>query len=139
MLRVECVRDTTNLMSLKGDFERLCHGATMQRLSWLIPWCEAYQATHRLHVLVAYRGESVCGILPLAETSSTLTGRSLVFLGSDKVCSDDLGILVDSSDGEAVAVAFATWLAQSPDCCRWDQLNLDGVRVENPTMARFGR
>ena len=111
----------------------------MQRLSWLMPWWDAYQATHRLHVLVAYRGESVCGILPLAETTSALTGRSLVFLGSGKVCSDDLGILAENTDGEEVALAFATWLIQSPECCRWDQLNLDGVRDDNQVMDYFGQ
>ncbi len=138
MIRVECVREADKLKSLTSDFDRLSNGATMRRLSWLMPWWDAYQATHRLHVLVAYRGESVCGIFSLAETHSALTGRSLVFLGSGKVCSDDLGILADSSDVEEVAVAFATWLIQSPDCCRWDQLDLDGVREDNPVMAHFG-
>lgn len=138
MIRVECVREPSKLKSLTCDFDRLSKGATMQRLSWLMPWWDAYQATHRLHVLVAYRGESVCGIFPLAETHSALAGRSLVFMGSGKVCSDDLGILAESTDGEEVAVAFATWLIQSPDCCRWDQLDLDGVRERNQVMAHFG-
>ncbi len=138
-IRIECVREAAKLKSLKADFDRLSHGATMQRLSWLASWWDAYQASHRLHVLVAYCGERVCGILPLAETTSALTGRSLVFLGSGKVCSDDLGILADPIDSWEVAVAFATWLVQSPDCCRWDYLNLDGVRDGNQAMAHFGR
>ncbi len=111
----------------------------MQRLSWLMPWWDAYQATHRLHVLVAYRKESVCGIFPLAETTSTLTGRSLVFMGSGKVCSDDMGILAQSVDSQEVAAAFAAWLVESPDCCRWDHLDLDGVREDNKTMDCFGQ
>ncbi len=138
MIRVECVREPAKLKSLTCDFDRLSKGATMQRLSWLMPWWDAYQTTHRLHVLVAYRGESVRGIFPLAETYSALTGRSLVFLGSGKVCSDDLGILAESCEVEEVAEAFATWLIQSPDCCRWDQLDLDGVREANQAMAHFG-
>jgi len=138
MIRVECVREAAKLKSLTCDFDRLSKGATMQRLSWLIPWWDAYQVTHRLHVLVAYRGESVCGIFPLAETHSALAGRSLVFMGSGKVCSDNLGILAERCDVEEVAVAFATWLIQSPDCCRWDQLDLDGVREDNQAMAHFG-
>ena len=137
-IRVECVRDTARLESLAGDFARLSNGAAMQRLSWLLPWWHAYQATYRLHVLVAYRGESVCGIMPLAESTSALTGRSLVFMGSGKVCSDDLGILVQSSDIEEVAVAFATWVVESPDCCQWDHLDLDGVREGNHAMECFG-
>lgn len=111
----------------------------MQRLSWLMPWWDAYQATHRLHVLVAYRGESVCGIFPLAETTSALAGRLLVFMGSGKVCSDDMGILAEPVDGQEIAAAFATWLVESPDCCRWDHLDLDGVRENNLTMDYFGR
>lgn len=111
----------------------------MQRLCWLLPWWEAYQSSHALHVLVAYRGEQVCGILPLAETSMVATGRTLVLMGSGKVCSDDLGILVDESDRNEIADAFATWLVASPDCCRWDHLDLDGVRENNQTMKVFGQ
>ncbi len=139
MIRIECVRDAARLESLKSDFDRLSNGAAMRRLSWLMPWWDAYQATHRLHVLVAYRGESVCGILPLTEATSALTGRSLVFMGSGKVCSDDMGILAEPADGQEVAAAFATWLVESPDCCRWDHLDLDGVRENNLTMDTFGQ
>ena len=138
MMRVECVRDAVRLESLTEDFARLSQGAAMQRLSWLLPWWQAYQATHRLHVLVAYQSESVCGIMPLAETTSALTGRSLVFMGSGKVCSDDLGILAKPSDNEEVAESFAKWLMESPDCCRWDHLDLDGVRAGNQAMECFG-
>jgi len=114
----------------------------MRQLCWLLPWWKAHQATHSLHVLVAYRGEEVCGILPLAETYQALTGRSLVFVGSGKVCSDDLGILLDESntkacDHEEIIEAFANWLVQSPNCCRWDHLDLDGVRESNPSMEVF--
>ena len=137
-IHVECVRDAARLESLAGDFARLSNGAAMQRLSWLMPWWNAFQATYRLHVLVAYRGELVCGIMPLAESTSALTGRSLVFMGSGKVSSDDLGILAQSSDIEEVAVAFATWVVESPDCCQWDQLDLDGVREGNQAMECFG-
>ncbi len=138
-IRVECVRDAARLESLAGDFARLSNGAAMQRLSWLMPWWNAYNATYRLHVLVAFRGENVCGIMPLAETTSAVTGMSLVFMGSGKVCSDDLGILAQSSDIEEVAVAFATWVVESPDCCQWDHLDLDGVREGNQAMECFGR
>ena len=138
-IRIECVRDAGKLESLKGDFDRLSNGAVMQRLCWLLPWWEAYQSSHTLHVLVAYRGEQVCGILPLAETSVVMTGRTLVFMGSGKVCSDDLGILVEESDSEEIAEAFATWLVESPDCCRWDHLDLDGVRENNRVMELFGQ
>ena len=139
MIRIECVRDAARLESLTSDFDRLSNGAAMQRLSWLMPWWNAYQVIHRLHVLVAYRGESVCGILPLAETTSALTGRSLVFMGSGKVCSDDMGILAEPADSQEIAMAFATWLVESPDCCRWDHLDLDGVRELNQTMEYFGQ
>ena len=139
MLRVECIREASKLESLKDDFDLLSNGATMRRLSWLIPWWNAYQANYKLHVLVAYRGERVCGIFPLAETTMAVTGRCLVFMGSGKVCSDDLGILADLADAEEVADAFATWLVQSQDCCHWDHLDLDGVRENNASMAYFGR
>ena len=139
MLRVECIREASKLESLRVHFDRLSHGATMRRLSWLIPWWNAYQANYKLHVLVAYRGENVCGILPLAETTATVTGRCLVFMGSGKACSDDLGILAEQDDAEEVADAFANRLMQSQDCCEWDHLDLDGVRENNACMAYFAR
>ncbi len=110
----------------------------MQRPSWLLPWWEAYQASHKLHVLVGYRGDQVCALFPLAEAHSTLTGKSLVFMGSGKVCSDDLGILVEDSDSEETAAAFASWLV-SHESCHWDHLNLDGIRENNLAMSHFGR
>jgi len=138
-IRIECVRDAGKLESLKGDFDRLSKGAVMQRLCWLLPWWEAYQSSHTLHVAVAYRDEQVCGILPLVERNVVITGRTLVFMGSGKVCSDDLGILVEEADSEEIAEAFATWLVESPDCCRWDHLDLDGVRANNRVMELFGQ
>jgi CelD/BcsL family acetyltransferase involved in cellulose biosynthesis len=136
-LRVECVRDAATLESLKDDFARLSGGAFMQSLAWLVPWWEAYCDNHKLHVLVGYRDAEVCGIFPLAETSNAITGRSLVFMGSGKVCSDNLGILASEVDAEAVAIAFADWLVCSPECCQWDQLNLDGIRDSNLAMQHF--
>ena len=136
-IRIECVRDTAALESLERDFDQLSGGNAMRRLSWLIPWWNAYQATHSLHVLIAYRDGNVCGIMPLAETTSPLTGRSLVFMGSGKVCTDDCGILVKQSDAQEVSEVFATWVVQSPECCRWDHLNLDGVRENNFAMECF--
>jgi len=136
-IRVECVRDTATLETLKQDFDRLSGGNAMQRLSWLLPWWNAYQANHLLHVLVAYRDATVCGIMPLVETTSHLTGRSLVFMGNGKVCTDDCGILVERSDAREIAETFASWIVQSPECCRWDHLNLDGVRESNFAMQFF--
>ncbi len=137
IIRVECVRNVASLESLSSDFIRLSAGAAMQRLSWLLPWWEAYQANYKLHVLVGFRGENVCGIFPLVESTSALTGRSLVLMGSGKACSDNLGILVEDVDSEPVANTFADWLVNSPDCCRWDLLNLDGIRESNRAMAHF--
>ena len=138
MIQVECVRDAHRLEALRVDWDRLSRGSVMQRFSWLMSWWRAYQANHRLHVLVAYRGEQVCGLMPLAETKTVWTGCTLVFMGSGKVCSDNQGILSDASDVNDVSDAFAMWLSVSPDCCRWDHLDLDGVREHNSGMKRFG-
>ena len=136
-LKVECIRDEKKLRTLEHDLCRLSHGAVMQRPSWLMPWWEAYQSHYQLHGLVAYRDGLVCGIFPLVETTLALTGRSLVLMGSGKACSDDLGILVRTDDAKEVATAFAEWLVHSPDCSRWDHLNLDGIRDSNLAMSWF--
>jgi CelD/BcsL family acetyltransferase involved in cellulose biosynthesis len=139
MLRVECIRDTAVLESLKPDWDRLAHGSVMRGFSWQAAWWDAYRDSCKLHVLVAYRDDRICGLLPLSETYSAWTGRTLVFIGSGKVCSDDLGILVDEIERDEVADAFATFLVESKNCCRWDHLNLDGIRESDLGMLRFGR
>lgn len=138
MIHVECIQHASQLESLRSDWDRLSNGSLMRRYSWLSSWWQAYQESHKLHVLVAYREGTVCGILPLASTHCSWTGLNLVFMGSGKVCSDDLGILALDSDMESVAQAFATWLVESPTCCHWDHLNLDGIREENFGMRCFG-
>lgn len=139
MFQIECVREPVQLAKLKSDWDRLSQGALMQRHAWMSSWWLSHQDNYRPHVLVAARGGQVCGILPLAETRNTWTGRTLVFVGSGKVCSDDLGLICNEDDGIFLAEAFATFVANSLECCRWDHLNLDGVRDKNQHMQRFLR
>jgi CelD/BcsL family acetyltransferase involved in cellulose biosynthesis len=125
------------LASILRDWERLSHGAVMRRPSWLLPWWFANQSNHRLHVLVAYKNEEVVGMMPLVETQSAWTGCTLVFMGSGKACSDDVGILCDEQNNLSVAIAFLKFLFESPGCAKWDHLNLDGIREDNACMNLF--
>ena len=140
MLRVECIRELSSLTSIQNDWNRLSNGMTMRRPSWLLSWWDAYQESHRLCVLVALSDDNqVRGIMPLAETRNLLTGSTLVFMGSGKVCSDEQGILCENGYGEETADAFANWLAVSSECLQWDHLNLDGIRDSDDVMKRFGQ
>ena len=140
MLRVECIRELSSLDSIKNDWNRLSMGMTMRRPSWLLSWWEAYQESYRLCVLVARsEDKQVRGMMLLAETKNLLTGSTLVFMGSGKVCSDEQGILCERGYGMATADAFANWLTNSSECKSWDNLNLDGIRSTDRVMQRFGQ
>jgi hypothetical protein len=110
----------------------------MRSLSWLLPWYSAYDSVYRLCILVAYRENEVCGIMPLVESKSTWTGNTLSFMGSGKACTDDCGILCFKEDEHEVAEAIAKWLVSSSNAIRWDHLNLDGVQENNAAMTYFG-
>lgn len=140
MLRVECIRELGSLDSIKNDWNRLSMGTTMRRPSWLMSWWEAYGQSYRLCALVARSQDNqVRGMMFLAETKNILTGSSLVFMGSGKVCSDEQGILCERGYSMAVADAFANWLSNSTECKPWDNLNLDGIRSTDRVMQRFGQ
>jgi CelD/BcsL family acetyltransferase involved in cellulose biosynthesis len=137
MIQVECVRNVSDWASLKPEWDALSDAAVMRGFDWLTAWWSSNREEHQLQILVAKRGEAVIGILPLALTKHAWMGNTLVFLGSGKVCSDDTGILCTPSDAIPVADAFADYLASAPEACRWDHLNLDGVREDNVAMQRF--
>ena len=140
MLRVECIDELSSLDSIKNEWNRLSMGMTMRRPSWLMSWWEAYHESYRLCVLVARSEDNqVRGMMLLAKTKNILTGSTLVFMGSGKVCSDEQGILCERGYGMAVADAFANWLTSSSECKPWDNLNLDGIRSTDRVMHRFGQ
>jgi CelD/BcsL family acetyltransferase involved in cellulose biosynthesis len=136
MLNVSVVNSLIELDSLRLDWDRLAAGHWMRSWDWQSQWIETYQGKGKLRVLVAEEGSQIVGIFPLFERYRSWTGRTLEMVGSDKICSDDLGILCHERDGVRVAEAFANFMLGSHGL-RWDYMDLDGIRVDNGTMSAF--
>jgi len=134
MVDVTLVRTIEQLERLAKDWDRLAQGAWMRSYLWHSCWVRHYAGPAELRVLVARRGTEVIGIMPMLEERRILTGRTLVWTGSGKVCTDDLGILVASEDQEVVTEAFAQTLVTG-SAFAWDYCDLDGVRDEDPSMT----
>jgi CelD/BcsL family acetyltransferase involved in cellulose biosynthesis len=72
--------------------------------------------------------------LPLAKHRAWIAGDCLVWIGSGKACSDDMGIVCEERDIEEAAVGFANCLVEQSQGVSWDRLDLDGVRANDSGM-----
>lgn len=136
MVNVSLIKSLQELESLRTHWNRLSDGHWMRSWDWQSQWIETYQGTGKVCVLVAEEAGQVLGILPFFERYRPWTGRTLEMVGSDKICSDDLGILCSDEHGVRVAAAFANYLSNSNEL-RWDYMDLDGIRANNFAMNAF--
>ena len=136
MVNVSLLKSLPELDSLRMHWDRLATGHWMRSWDWQSQWIETYQGKGKVRVLVAEEGGHVIGILPFFERYRPWTGRTLEMVGSDKICSDDLGILCNDQHSVRVAGAFADYLLGSNDL-RWDYMDLDGIRANDLAMNAF--
>lgn len=136
MVNVSLIKSLQELGSLRMDWDRLANSHWMRSWDWQSQWLETYQGKGKVRVLVAEQEGMVTGILPLFERYRPWTGRTLEMVGSDKICSDDLGILCGEQWETPVANAFAEFLLNSHQL-RWDYMDLDGIRANNFAMNAF--
>jgi len=136
MVKVSLIKSLPELDSLQLCWDRLGTGHWMRHWAWQSQWIETYQDKGKLRVLVAEEAGEVIGIFPLFERYRSWTGRTLEMVGSDKICSDDLGILCEEHNSMPVANAFAEYLLGSNELL-WDYMDLDGIRANNLVMNAF--
>lgn len=116
-----------------------------QRWEWLGTWWDAYQANHQLHILAIKRDGQTIAFAPWFLEKRVSTGRTIQFLGSGKVCSDHLSLLVDEPDQASVCDAIADWLVDVidtnptnvPKHLLWDSIELIGVDQDDPSINRL--
>lgn len=65
--------------------------------------------------------------MPLAKQRAWIAGNCLVWIGSGKACSDDMGMVCEHDDMEIAADGFAKYLSEDSSGLAWDRLDLDGV------------
>lgn len=113
-----------------------------QRWEWLGSWWRAYQQKHMLYVLKVQRDGETIAFAPWFLEKRVGLGRTLQFLGSGKVCTDHLSLLVSADDRQEVCDAIARWLIDVnterqfvvPKGLIWDAIEFIGVDKDDPTM-----
>jgi CelD/BcsL family acetyltransferase involved in cellulose biosynthesis len=138
MLQISLIKQPSQWRKLEECWDALDEGILTRGHRWLTAWWSVYGNLSELRIFVAKRDGRVVAILPLLRKCCLFQGDTLCFLGSGRACSDRMGILSNPEDGKEAGVAFADHLLQttSPEE-RWDHLDLDGVRSDDPTMNYF--
>jgi CelD/BcsL family acetyltransferase involved in cellulose biosynthesis len=138
MLNVNVIQNTAQWDSRKSLWDEITIPHFNRGFDWLRSWWDAYRSDHELMILEAVRDGNVLGFLPLARHRSLFTGDTLVWLGSGKACSDNMGLVCQPEDEYLVAETFAGFLAAPTHrSYRWDHIDLDGVRPQDPGMNVF--
>ncbi|TWU02488.1 GNAT family N-acetyltransferase [Stieleria varia] len=133
-LTTELISDSSQLDKATIDCWNSLAANPLQRWEWLGSWWHAYQGQHTLYVLLVKRGDEIVGIAPWCMENRISTGRTVVFLGSGKACTDHLSLLCRPGDIEPVCNALAQWLNETalgesikmPRELTWDAIELIG-------------
>ncbi|MCA9149894.1 MAG: GNAT family N-acetyltransferase, partial [Planctomycetales bacterium] len=134
MFDVICLRDPSELATLRDAWQQLAKGRLFADFDWLGSWADSYVNSGELQVVVARdQAGQVAAILPLYRDSSLVRGRTLKFLGSGKVCTEYQTLLVRESEPAVVIRAVAAWLAQSATEAgsEWDVLELESTHAND--------
>lgn len=115
-----------------ADWNRLAGDVPFRQYEWLETWWRHYRTPAMQPFLLTARNDDgeLIGLAPWYMAMSPLAGRVVRFLGSGEVCSDYLTLLAADGDREAVARAFAGWLA-TEGRGSWDLIHLDGIAQDD--------
>jgi CelD/BcsL family acetyltransferase involved in cellulose biosynthesis len=137
MLNVELITNSADWKNLRTEWNRLAGDRLCRRFDWLYAWWEANHDDYDLSIVKLTTANGKFAFLPLAKQRAWIAGDCLVWLGSGKACSDDMGMLSEEHDTEEAAVGFAKFLSEQSRGMTWDRLDLDGVRADDVGMNRL--
>lgn len=135
----------TRVEDLSGDDIAHWNGLAANpflRWEWLGTWAKTYCQSHSLYVLKVSRDETTVCFAPWFLEKRVTTGRTIQFLGSGKVCTDHLSLLVRPCDRDESCSSLANWLTEAisentPDQSResrWDSIEWIGVDENDESM-----
>ena len=124
MLNVEIIANPKDWQNLHKEWNQLAGERLCRRFEWLHAWWEANQADYDLSIAKLTTSDGGLAFLPLAKQRAWIAGERLVWLGSGKACSDDMGMLCSENDMDEAAVGFAKFLASQSPGMTWDRLDL---------------
>jgi len=137
MLNVEIIANPKDWQNLRTEWNRLAGDRLCRRFEWLHAWWEANQSDYDLSIAKLTTANGGLAFLPLAKQRAWIAGARLVWLGSGKACSDDMGMLCHENDTDEAAVGFTKFLTSQSREMTWDRLDLDGVRTDDVGMNRL--
>ena len=125
------------------EWNALAAEVPFRRWHWLHTWWECFGSIDQSELFVLAvrdREQALVGLAPWFVHSTATHGRVVRFLGSGKVCSDYLGLLVEPTKRNEVVAEIAAWLT-SRECGQklWDRLELDGVERDEPSVKALGK
>ena len=135
VLRVTQIEDLT---AYQQQWDHLADGCVFRSWTWLSTWWKHYQSlrpTQSLNVLLVFAEESSeqpVTILPCYTDTSFTRGKVLRLLGDGEVCSDHLGLLVDSADAQAASNAIADYLVHQWN--DWDLIDFSTIDCHDNSM-----
>ena len=108
---LETIADATGFQELRDEWDELLCSSSSNSFfltwEWLYPWWKHLSGDRTLSVVTVRSGGRLVAIAPLASRPRRLARmvpfRSLEFLGSDRVCSDYLDLIIErGKEGEAL-------------------------------------
>lgn len=139
-MNVERIRDEAGFRALRDEWEALALRAPNRSVfltwEWLFPWWRALGGDAALHlVTVRDRQGRLVGVAPLCIREEGRLGRTRVlgFLGTTRVSSEYLDLLVEPEQAEEVAKAVRSALLEGPQ--EWDIARLSDL-LESSVLGR---
>jgi len=137
--QVVTVADLTAFDGLRGEWNALLRASDSDTIfltwEWMRAWWSHLSAGCQLTILTVRRGSELLAIAPLCSQGRTVLGALQVsFLGTGRVGSDYLDVIVHPKDEAAVVPALATRLVEMGAA-----LDLRQVRITSSTARRLAR
>ena len=99
---IETIQNAAGFQELRGEWGELLQASASNSLfltwEWLYPWWKHLSGDRTLSIVTMRSGGELVAIAPLASRSRRLARvvpfRSLEFMGTDRVCSDYLDLII---------------------------------------------
>jgi CelD/BcsL family acetyltransferase involved in cellulose biosynthesis len=141
-LRVDVCDTPEGFLALADEWEALLDRSTSGSLflswAWLHAWWKQFRDGYELLILAARDGDGrLVGIAPLCVVRTNSANRlpTVRFLGTEKVSSDYLDVIVEPGQEERVAAALWHGLRRCSD--RWAVLHLGDLLDDSITLRRW--
>jgi len=139
------VQQLDNLSLYRERWEDLADGCVFRSWTWLSTWWKHYKSlrpAQSLNVLLVFDSEhgasepeQLLAILPCYLDTSLTRGKVLRLLGDGEVCSDHLGLLVDTDNAEQVSQAIAEYLIHQWE--EWDLIDLSTIDENDEALGHL--